>query len=115
MGHTVSGSHRGRNAALNAISDTFYWKTQSTGVDSLLTACINFISTTGGHKEPLPYVFFLHGRKPNYLIQFDYLDMSISSSGDLYPLLIKDDHLGHRWFYPTPNTCAEDASHALID
>ena len=57
----------------------------------------------------------VHGTDANKLVQFDYIDLGKSSSGDVYVLMIRDDLSGYCWFYPTPSNSAEQVSHALLD
>lgn len=57
----------------------------------------------------------MYGTEPNSLVQFDYLDLGTSYTGDKYVLMISDDHSGYSWLYPTPDTSADQAAHALLD
>lgn len=51
----------------------------------------------------------------NDLIQFEYIELGKSTTGDKYVLMIREDHSGYAWFYPTVNTEAEQAANALVD
>lgn len=48
-------------------------------------------------------------------MQFDHIDMRMGSIGDKYVFMIRDDHSGCTWFYPTTGTDAEPAALALLD
>lgn len=47
-------------------------------------------------------------------MQFDYLDLSKSMTGDQYVLIMHEDHTGCPWLYPIPSTIAKVAAHALL-
>ncbi len=57
----------------------------------------------------------MHGTKPNDLLQFDYIDLGPSNSGNMYVRIMRDSHSDYMWFLCFPNTCAENAVTAFID
>lgn len=57
----------------------------------------------------------MYGTKPNDLLQFGYLDLGKSITGDRYVLMTGDDHIGYAWVYLTSATNAEEATYALIN
>ena len=115
ISHTSAAGHRGRASTLRTLSSLFYWDSIVEDVGLFVKACIHCLSTTGGDRVPRPFAPAVHGTKPNDLVQFDYIHMAQCATGDKYILMIRDDHSGYTWFYPSPTTSAEQASHALID
>lgn len=61
-------------------------------VKTFVCACIHFLSTIGGEKIPRPFGPAVHGTKPNDLVQFDYIRLGPSKSGDKYVLILRDYH-----------------------
>lgn len=57
----------------------------------------------------------MFGTEPNYLLHFNYLDLRKLNTGDRYVLMMREDHNGYAWLYPTPSTSAEEAAYAIID
>lgn len=72
-------------------------------------------STTHGEKIPRRFGSALFGAKLNDLLQFYYLELGKSTTTNRYMLMIRDDHSGCTWLYPTPSKNAEEATHAIID
>lgn len=62
---------------------------------------------------PRPPGVTVFGTRPNDLLQFDYLDLGKSTSGNRYVFMMREDHNGYTWLYPTPFTSAEEAAHAI--
>lgn len=57
----------------------------------------------------------LHGTKTIDLLQFDYIKMSESPTGEKYVLALFHDHSGYRRLYPTASTDVESSAHAILD
>lgn len=115
IAHTGAAGHRGRKATETALTSHYSWTTLSEDIGLFVRSCIHCLSTTGGETVPRPYGPALHGSTPNALLQFDYIEMGLGSTGDKYILMLRDDHSGYTWFYPTDTTSAETAAHALLD
>lgn len=115
IAHTGAAGHRGRQATEKALAARFSWTTLSTDIRLFVRSCIHCLSTTGGETVPRPYGPAVHGTTPNALLQFDYIEMGLGSTGDKYILMLRDDHSGYSWFYPSETTSAETAAHALLD
>ena len=115
IAHTGAPGHRGIEAKTKSLADKFYWTTLSNDVQLFFKSCIHCLSPTGGTKIPRPFGPSFYGTFPNELLQFDYIDLGPSSTSDKYVFMLRDDLSGYCWFYPTPSTSAEQASHALID
>ena len=49
------------------------------------------------------------------LLQFDYIELGLSSIGAKYVLMLRDDHSGYCRFFAFPDTIAENAATAIID
>lgn len=84
-------------------------------VRTFVRACIHCLSILGGEKIPRPFGPTVHGKKPNDLLQFNYIDLGPSNSCDKYVLMLRDDNSDYKWFLCFPNTDAENAAHAIID
>lgn len=69
----------------------------------------------GCKKVPRPFGPAVIGTKPKDFLQFDYLDLGRSPTGDRYVLVMRDDHSGYAWLYPTASTNAEEAVQAITD
>lgn len=115
VAHTSASGHRGTQSTIDAISRHYYWTTLEADVKLFVSSCIHCLSTTSGDKIPRPFGPSVHGTRPNDLIQFDYIELGKSTTGDKYVFMIRDDHSGYAWFYPTVNQEAEQAAVALID
>lgn len=48
-------------------------------------------------------------------MQFDYIDLVPSNSGDKYVLMLRDAQSDYKWVLCFPNTDVENAAHAIID
>ena len=79
------------------------------------SATSHCLSTQGGEKVPRPFGPAVHGTAPNDLVQFDYIEIGPSNTGEKYVLMVRDDHSDYKWFFPFANTNAENAAIAIID
>lgn len=82
---------------------------------TFIHTCIHCLSTSGGEKTAHPFGQFVHGTKPNDLLQFDYLEIGSSSENEKYVLMMRDDHSGYVWLFPSTYISAEHAAQSIID
>lgn len=115
IAHTSASVHRGPSATISALESRFHWDTLEDDAKLFVSSCIHCLSTTGGEKVPRPFGPALFGTKPNDLLQFNYLTLGKSVTGDRYVLMMRDDHSGYAWLHPTPSTNGEEAAQAIID
>lgn len=115
IAHCGPAGHRGRKATEQALRSKFKWSTLTEDVQAFVRACIHCLSTVGGEKVPRPFGPAVHGTKPNDLVQFDYIDLGPSKTGDKYVLMLRDDHSAYKWFFCFPSTDAENAATAIIE
>lgn len=87
----------------------------SEDVDMFVSSCIHCLSTKGGGKVPHPLGQALLGTKPNELVQFDYIELGASRTGENYVLMVRDDHSGYSWSYRASRKDSETASNSLPD
>ena len=84
-------------------------------VRTFVRGCIHCRSTIGGKNIPRPFGPAHFGTKPNDLLQFDYLDLGPSQSGEKYFLMLKDDHSSYCRLFAFADTSADNAAQAIID
>lgn len=87
----------------------------TTDICTFVQECIHCTSTTGGKKVPRPLGEPLHGTKSNDLLQFDYLELGRTNSGEKYVLLMRDDFSGYFWLNPFMSLNADNASDEIIE
>ena len=115
IAHTGPAGHRGAASTEQSLSKSFKWSTLQADVRAFVRACIHCLSTSGGEKVPHPFGLSVHGTKANDNLQFDYIDLGASQSGDKYVLMLRDDHSDYKCFLAFPNTLAENAATAVIE
>lgn len=115
IAHTGPSGHRAASTTADMLRTQFYWRTLEEDILVFVRSCIHCLSTTGGGKTPRPYGPAVHGTCPNDLLQFDYITLTPAASGELYVLMLRDDHSNYCWFFPFPDTSAENAARAIID
>lgn len=115
IAHTGAAGHRGCASTKKTLSSHFYWSSLSEDVAIFVRTCIHCLSTTGGETVPRPFGPSRHGTTPNALLQFDYIEMCSTPTGEKYILMLRDDHSGYSWLYPAENTSADTAANAIID
>lgn len=93
----------------------FFWTTIESGVRTFVRFCIHCLSTSEGERVPHPFGPCIHGTAPSYLLQFDYIEIAPSQTGEKYVLMLRDDHLDYNWFFAFADTSAENAAQAIID
>lgn len=64
---------------------------------------------------PRPFGPAVHGADPNDLVQFDYFDMGLATTGERYILMVRDNHSEYAWLYPSCDMTEETAAHSLLD
>lgn len=115
IAHTGAAGHRGRDATEQALANRFQWSTLPEDIALFTKSCIHCLSTTGGETVPRPFGPALHGTKPNDLVQFDYIELGKSCTDEKYVLMLRDDHSGYCWLYPSTDQTAESTANALLD
>lgn len=115
IAHTGAAGHRGTEATEQALSQRFTWSTLSEDIHLFTKSCIHCLSTTGGETVPRPFGPAFHGTKPNDLVQFDYIELGKSTTGEKHVLMLRDDHSGYCWFYPSVDQTAQSTANALLD
>lgn len=115
IAHTGPSGHRGASSTESTVRQHFFWPTMKTDVDTFVKSCIHCLSTTGGGRVPRPYGPAFHGTSANDLLQFDYIEVAPSTTGDKYVLMLRDDHSDYKWFFAFADTSAENAAHAIVD
>lgn len=84
-------------------------------VQAFVNSCVHCWATTDGIRVPRPFGPVVHGSTPNDVLQFDYMEFSLGSTGEKYVLLFRDDHSGYCLLFPFADTNAKNAAHAIID
>lgn len=97
------------------LGNYFVYPTESIYVRTFVKACIHCLSTTGGDSIPPSFGPALHGTDRNDLDQFGYIDMGKSGSGDKYVLMVRADMSDYKWFFPFPDTAAENVAREKIE
>ncbi len=64
---------------------------------------------------PRPFGPAVHGTKANDLIQFDFIEMALSSTGPKYLLMIRDDFSSYCWLIPFASANADKSANAILD
>ncbi len=99
-GRTGPSGHRGQSAAEKAIREPYFRSKMKSDIITFVKSCIHCVSTIGGEKILRPFGPAMHGIQSNDLLQFDYLEMAHSDSGEKYLLLLRDDFSSHCWLIP---------------
>lgn len=86
IAHNGAAGHRGVEFTKNTLSHEFHWRTLDDDVQLFVFACIHCLLTTGGGKIPGPFCPSVHGTCPNELLQFDYLELGLSRTGEKYAI-----------------------------
>lgn len=64
---------------------------------------------------PRPLGPAIHGSKPNKLVQFYYIDLGPTETGDKYVLMNRDGLSHYTWLYSFAGTNEENADNSLIE
>lgn len=81
----------------------------------LINACIHCLCTLGGGSTSHLFGPYLHGTKPNDLLQIDYIELRPNMDGARYVLVLKDDQSGYCWLFSFLDTAADDAAMAITE
>lgn len=73
------------------------------------------MSTTEDRRMPRLYGSTFHGRVASDLLQFDYIEIAPSTSGDKYVLMLPDDNSGYRLFFVIAENFVENAAEMIND
>ncbi len=84
-------------------------------IDSLVSHCIHCLSTTGGVRVPRRFGPAVHGTKATDLVQFDFIEMALSSTGPKYLLMIRDDFSSYCWLIPFASANEDNSANAILD
>lgn len=115
IAHTGPSGHRGAASTESTLRQSFFWSTLTSDVRTFVRSCIHCLSTIGGERVPRPFGSSVHGTSPNELLQFDYIEIAPSGTGDKYVLMLRDDHSDYKWFFAFADTSAENAAQVIID
>lgn len=115
IAHTGATGRRGFRAAKLGLSYKFLWFTLT--VDIAFSFRISFITFERRVRDIVPYLVGpeIHGTTPNTLLQFDYTNKEASSTANEYMLMLRNDHSGYSWCYPSKTISPERAAHTLLD
>ena len=64
---------------------------------------------------PRPFGPAVHGTAPNQLLQFDYIELGDSRTGEKYFLMLRDDHSDYKRFFAFTDMATENAVTAIVD
>lgn len=115
IAHTAPAGHRGQSTTETVLRKHHFWETMLTDVRSFVRPCIHCLSTIGSGKVPRPFGPAVHGTAPNELLQFDYIELDESRTGEKYVLMLRDDHSDYKWSFAFIDTAAENAATAILD
>lgn len=113
--HMEPGGHRGSKATDHSLCNHFFWNTVKEDAPALVRSSIHCLSTLVGRKVPRPFSPAFHGTAMNDLLQFGYIEISPSTSGEKYILIMREDHSDYMWFYACHYLTSETAPQAIID
>jgi len=112
-GHCGEIGHRGIDATLSVIRESFYWSTMYQDVSQLVKTCYHCLVSRSGGVIPRPLGHALHGKKPNEVIHIDYLYLGKGTENKKYVLVIRDDLSSYTWLWAAESATAEVAAEAL--
>jgi hypothetical protein len=95
IAHSGTSGHRGREVALRAIQDKFWWPGLPQDVRKFVSDCLQCLKVKGGDSIPRPMGHQLVGDAPNKVLHFDFLTMPSDDHGMKYVLVLKDDFSHH--------------------
>lgn len=113
ISHAGVAGHRGQDATLSILRESFWWPKMESSVNELVQGCLHCIATRTGGMIRRPLGSALHGSRPNEVIHMDYLYMGPSVTDATYLLVIKDDFSSFTWLWPTSSASSEAAADAL--
>ncbi len=113
ISHCDTGGHRGKEATLATIQESFYWDPLRKDCDAFVAQCVHCLIYRAGEKIPRPLSSQMHATKPIEYIHFDYLPMGKSRDGFKYVLVLRDDLNGYLWLVQAEEADAENTARAL--
>ena len=111
--HCGEVGHRGIDATLSIVLESFYWSTLKEDTKKLVETCYHCLLTRSGSVMPRPLGRALHGKKPNEVIHIDYLYMGSGIESKKYILIIRDDLSSYTWLWSADSPTAANAAEAL--
>lgn len=112
--HIGPSSHQGSGATAFILQNVFFWSTMSSDVKTFVASCIHCPSTVGGGRVPRPLGLAVYGTSSNDQLQFDYIEIASSSSGEKFVLMLREDHSDYKWIFAFADTVAENAARSII-
>ena len=113
VSHCGTIGHRGKDATLSILLESFWWPDISEDVNGFVKGCLHCLLTRTGDMVPRPLAHALHGTKPNEVIHADFLYMGPGQGDKKYTLIIRDDLSGYVWLWPSDVANAETAGEAF--
>lgn len=77
--------------------------------------CFQFLSTVGGEMIPRPFGPTVYGKKANYLLQIECIDLRAGKRGNKYVPMLRNDHSDYMWFFAYLNGNVENAAATIIE
>lgn len=93
----------------------FTWSAIPSDFSTFVKTCIHFFSTTRESKGPSSHRPPFYRTKQSDLLQFEYIRIVPSVSGENNVLMLCDDHSGYKWFFDFVSTSPVTASTAITD
>lgn len=87
----------------------------SPNIQTFVRACIHCLSKTGGEKVPRSFGLSVHDTTPNDLEKFDCIEVAPSRTGEIYLLMLRDEHSNYKRFFAFGNTAANIAALAIMN
>lgn len=112
--HAGGGGHRDIQPTTDALLEHFLWDGAREDVSSFCKSCLHCLLTASGEVVPRPMGHTLHAEKPNRILHFDYCYIGMSSSGEVYILILKDDFSSYVWLLPCRATDAKSTVESLL-
>ncbi|KAH7462147.1 Gag-Pol polyprotein [Phytophthora ramorum] len=115
VSHFGAAGHRGLLTILTALKQRFVWSGIDEDVKYVVHKCLHCASTRGGLPVPRLLGEALRAEKPNELLHWDFLYMSLADTGELYVLVLKDDFSKLVWLFPSMEATSVVTYNALMD
>ncbi len=113
IAHTGTAGHRGVDATLDILKQSYHWKYMHYDVQEFLKGCLHCVDTRTGERIPRPLVSTMHATSPYELVHFDYLYMGESTTGHTYVLVLRDDLSSYVWLTASKTADAETTANVL--
>lgn len=115
IAHRGVDGHRSRVVTEKALYETIFWFTMSEDIHFFVKSCTHWISTMGSDTIPLPLCPSLHCTKQNDFFQLDHIALGRGNTPENFILMLRNDHCGYSWFYPSPVVTSEISADTLSD